>query len=1289
MSSNTDNPEHTVPEEVNEVKSATAPLPQTSTLRDQFFYTISFVKGYFTAKKAATGSYPESPPKKPDPSIKVFTILQKITGGSNWKLSFKDDNDEAITLLHKPERYPGGSGDLLYTAQVSRQRSTTSFPEPSVVFTEILQSTVTPTTHSNGISSLAPTIGAVISLTLFCTDKQDPSRNLATPYFDLAPLYGNKKADNNKIRMNDGTGMLLPDCFYEDRIDALPRVAAVLLILFNRHHNIIARRLLRNKANKTWIDPSEFPDSDDDNLSEFLVKQDADIFEMARLINIGHFRNLVMEEVLKGLLGLSSVGPSANFDVLKNVKQCEKGKGLSSTIEPTFLYDWSMMLSETDVKDKEYIIQDPENVTGSADKRRNRRDYAGLRRGNDGFFKDEDLAKALQDATETPSSKPSAKSMPSCMKARVIKTIEDARGRGICTFNEYRKFLGLKAYTTFSEWNPDIAQTAEKLYGHIDDLELYPGLQAEKVVSGSGFNFGHTMTFALLVDIVSRIRSDPCLTVDFTDSKLSLWGLEDCKPRPDNGAFGAALPKVLQRALPRQYPYNNIYTLFPFSTPVKTVELLSSPIQKASYDFGRPQLSRIHTLETTHAISSVFNNPEAYPTVYGRSLKNLTDGYGYLLGFDNENLHDRDQLMSLYALIPDTGALSRYAKSFARIVNEYIKDRSVALKGSKSSEDVTIDVVQDVINATCTRWVCETLCDIQRSSKESDVDKHKRFADLYAYVFRNIDPEEGWRVQSEALRSGYELRTAIGRQLPTVPSYPHGEQPFLESLLHSWKTHVTDGTAFVQRIREEFSWKGKSLKPPTTVIFLRRMVNANKSFDLRYGHMPEDLQKIYLNGHSNTDHRGAEFERKRVIANVLGLAVVTAVNYAQACAQAVDFYLDRKGSKAYDDIVELSKKNDPQSNAKIMGYIREAQRLGQPLGVWRDVAKDGIIPQGHGLPDLKVKAGERIFADFGKAHRSAIDFRDPETIDPTRKTTSIQGLGLHKCPGIGFVDQTMPEIFKAIFRLEGLERVPGPAGKLNRYNPRLDPQDTDPVAFIDVDGVVTHYPRSMVLKYIRPKGKEEDVNQSMATKKKKKWIIKPGRINAHKRRIMDRIMSILVVMFVIWIISLFLSMVWGWISSPTSSKRKRSEPLPEVKSTNVECQEPYTQFQPWDFTSFHPGPDDEPLPIVYTINHHTPHSLSIVDVDARDVRMSVWIDDVLRGLTSEFELDKEVQCQSDLRMCLDKGFSAGYVVIPEGNHTVRIEWEGKEFVPGSEMEMDWGEQKTRRIGWMREYCGPQ
>lgn len=49
----------------------------------------------------------------------------------------------------------------------------------------------------------------------------------------------------------------------------------------------------------------------------------------------------------------------------------------------------------------------------------------------------------------------------------------------------------IAAYASFLEWNPnpEIAQVAERLYGDINNLELYAGLQAEEakpVVEGAG-----------------------------------------------------------------------------------------------------------------------------------------------------------------------------------------------------------------------------------------------------------------------------------------------------------------------------------------------------------------------------------------------------------------------------------------------------------------------------------------------------------------------------------------------------------------------------------------------------------------------------------------------------------------------------------------------------------------------------------------------------------------------------------------------------------------------------------
>ena len=62
------------------------------------------------------------------------------------------------------------------------------------------------------------------------------------------------------------------------------------------------------------------------------------------------------------------------------------------------------------------------------------------------------------------------------------------------------------------------------------------------------------MTRAILADAIALVRGDRYYTHDFTPANLTSWGFQDCVRDPNNGAFGAALPKLLMRHLPRHYP---------------------------------------------------------------------------------------------------------------------------------------------------------------------------------------------------------------------------------------------------------------------------------------------------------------------------------------------------------------------------------------------------------------------------------------------------------------------------------------------------------------------------------------------------------------------------------------------------------------------------------------------------------------------------------------------------------------------------------------------------------------
>ena len=69
--------------------------------------------------------------------------------------------------------------------------------------------------------------------------------------------------------------------------------------------------------------------------------------------------------------------------------------------------------------------------------------------------------------------------------------------------------------------------------------------------------------------------------------------------------------------------------------------------------------------------------------------------------------------------------------------------------------------------------------------------------------------------------------------------------------------------------------------------------------------------------------------------------------------------------------------------------------------------------------------------------------------------------------------------------------------------------------------------------------------------------------------------------------------------------------------------------------------------------------MSVIDIDARDMQLQVFIDGVLNSTTTEFEFDKSVNCGEDVRTCIGKGFSWAAVVVPPGMHKVEVAWSGK------------------------------
>ena len=171
--------------------------------------------------------------------------------------------------------------------------------------------------------------------------------------------------------------------------------------------------------------------------------------------------------------------------------------------------------------------------------------------------------------------------------------IEQAREWQVASLNEVRKFFGMTPHRTFEDISsvPEVAATLETLYGHPDNVELYPGVivedAKEPLAPGSGLCPGYTISRAILSDAVALVRSDRFYTVDYSPANLTSWGFNEVSANPKI-AQGGVMFKLLMRALPGFYRSNSMYAMYPFTVPSENRKILRDLGVESDYDFTPP-----------------------------------------------------------------------------------------------------------------------------------------------------------------------------------------------------------------------------------------------------------------------------------------------------------------------------------------------------------------------------------------------------------------------------------------------------------------------------------------------------------------------------------------------------------------------------------------------------------------------------------------------------------------------------------------------------------------------------
>ncbi|KAJ7890508.1 linoleate diol synthase [Mycena olivaceomarginata] len=603
--------------------------------------------------------------------------------------------------------------------------------------------------HPAGLSSLMFSFAALVIHSVFRTSHTNVNVNDTSSYVDLSPLYGHGQDEQDRVRRKEGYGLLHPDVFAEDRLLLLPPAVCALLVLFSRNHNYIARKIFDINERGTYKDPTTLS-------KDALLAQDEELFQTAKLVNCGWFGSVVFSDYFSSILGLVRDGSSWSLNPFTEIRAedhsiVERGQGNVCSYF-NCLYRWHATTSREDEKWVDRVFEQvfdgkkPEDVTpgdfkAAASKLQAMQPdithwtFGDLKRQEDGSFADADLASILHNATEHPAAAFRARGTPASMRLHEMMGIEQNRRWGVCSLNDFRKYLGLKPYATFREWNPDpeIADAAERLYGDINHLELYVGLQAEEtkpVVEGAGLCPGYTISRAILSDAIALTRGDRHFTHDYTPFNLTSWGFADCQRDPKAYGFGSTLGRLFLRTLPNNFTENSAYAFFPLMTPSAMKGHLSKMHLLDSYDLSRPgQLPRVQTVQDYTQIAEIMKNP-VFVAPYAARAAKVIKGKGFFL------VESEQEQRAIYGPLFE-GHMDKIGAYFRDTTRKLINSHSFTLVGGKTC---VVDIVRDVLKVVPVYWAAE-IAGIDLKTKENPhgdytpLALYSMLSEIYSFIF--------------------------------------------------------------------------------------------------------------------------------------------------------------------------------------------------------------------------------------------------------------------------------------------------------------------------------------------------------------------------------------------------------------------------------------------------------------------------------------------------------------------------------------------------------------------------
>ncbi|KAH8200682.1 hypothetical protein TruAng_005146 [Truncatella angustata] len=852
------------------------------------------------------------------------------------------------------------------------------------------------------------------------TDHDDYQLSQTSSYLDLSPLYGANETEQKTVRTYRD-GRIHPDCFADKRMLGFPPGVAVLLIMFNRHHNYVVENLAQINENgrftppirdnpkyRRYLHPSYQRPENKHKIRTYeldLLKYDEDLFQTARLITCGLYVNIILVDYVRTILNLNRTESKWQLNPRMPLKGVPMGGGNQVSAEFNLVYRWHSAIS---TKDEEWtnnmwrkLFPDVEDVTQLTEGQFLHRlvDY-NTKLGDDPMnwpiadglardpvsrkLADDDLVNIMTACIEDPANSFGANRVPVMMRAIEILGMKQARAWGVATLNEFRRYFQLEPHREFTDINPDpeVADQLRHLYGHPDLVEMYPGLVAEAAkepkLPGSGLCPSFTVSRAVLADAVALVRGDRFYTTDYHPKKLTNWGYAAASFDLDIDN-GCVFYKLFARAFPDHFEANSVYAHYPMTVPKYMKTALQDLGKERLYSYEQPKLmSRPKMIFSHEAAEKVLGDKLIFRVMWGEAMQSFMSQQSNALVLAGHGFGDDQSRERLTDALYVAGWEADVRKFYEKTTMDLLKEKSHKLAGKNQ-----VDIIRDVGNLAHVRFAAEMfMLPLKGKDRPGIFDEHQLYTVLTAVlvsIYHDFDPATSFGLHQKAQQATQVLGQLIEANIKEVKM--GGYLSGLAQLI--WPKETT-----LQRY-------GKPL--------IERLL-ANKDLDIK----------------------------TVVWDDVLGFVCSMVPNQGHLFGQMIDYFISKDGVMHLPEVNRLARSDVPEDFDTLMHYVLEASRLSGETGALREVVQD-ITIQDKGR-SLDFKAGDRVTLNLRAASHDPKKFPNPTELRLDRPLESYihLGYGPHASLSQPIARVALTSMLKVIGQLDGLKPVPGPQGRIQK-----------------------------------------------------------------------------------------------------------------------------------------------------------------------------------------------------------------------------------------------------------------